>query len=71
MQQRIEGESGTRREITAGFRTPGNRFAYCILAFKRIDADTGWCLLFKDSMLQTLIQLFAHQRLRICSEIFR
>ena len=71
MQQRIEGESGTDREITSGFWTPGNRFAYCILAFKRIDADTGWCLLFEDSMLQTLIQLFAHQRLRICSEIFR
>ena len=37
MQQRIEGESGTRREITSGFRTPGNRFAISILAFKRID----------------------------------
>ena len=70
MQQRIEGESGTRREITSGFRTPWNQFAISILAFKRIDADTGWCLLFEDSMLQTLIQLFAHQRLRICSEIF-
>ena len=33
--------------------------------------ETGWCLLFEDSMLQTQIQLFAHQCLRICSEIFR
>ena len=73
MEPWIEGEVRTGGEIAAGGRAPWNRFArsiFSLLAFERIEADTGRCFSLGDALFQLLEQFIAHQLLGILDEIF-
>ena len=73
MEPWIEGEVRTGGEIATGGRAPWNRFArsiFSLLAFERIETDTGRCFSLGDALLQLQEQFIAHQLLGILDEIF-